>query len=109
MTASQIQLLWFNSENWKWNIFYYCKADPRVIVPRLTKLGWTINFASPLAFPALAAIPLFLFAPFYVLEQLGIDVGGYDWPLLFVITFIMGLICARLASLKRYEKKSGDV
>lgn len=109
MTASKIQLLWFNSANWKWHIFYYCKEDPRVIVPRLTNLGWTINFASPLAIPALLAIPLFLFAPFYVLEQCGIDVGGYDWPLLFVIVFFMGLICARLASLKRYEKKFRDV
>jgi hypothetical protein len=32
--------------NWKWGIFYHCKSDPRLIVPkRFRGLGWTINVA----------------------------------------------------------------
>jgi len=33
---------------------YYCKADPRVIVPKHLKwMGWTINFAHPSAIPVM--------------------------------------------------------
>jgi uncharacterized membrane protein len=32
--------------NWKLGIFYYNKADDRMLLPKRTKLmGWTLNFA----------------------------------------------------------------
>jgi hypothetical protein len=38
--------------NWKWGIFYVCRADPRIIVPkRIRGLGWTINLGQPMALP----------------------------------------------------------
>ena len=37
-----------NSDNWKAGIFYYNKADDRLLVPkRVESMGWTINFANP--------------------------------------------------------------
>jgi uncharacterized membrane protein len=37
-----------NSDNWKAGIFYYNKADDRLMVPkRIEGMGWTINFANP--------------------------------------------------------------
>jgi len=48
-----------NPGNWKLGVFYFCREDPRMIVPkRLRGLGWTLNFARPLAVPWL----LFLIA-----------------------------------------------
>jgi hypothetical protein len=66
MTREEIENYWKDPHNWKWR-GYYCKADPRVIVPRRFKwMGWTVNFARPSAIPitllliAIVAVPLFI-------------------------------------------------
>jgi uncharacterized membrane protein len=42
--------------NWK-GIFYFNNRDPRLLVPKLhPSLGWTLNFANPASYIALAAI-----------------------------------------------------
>lgn len=47
--------------NWKWGVFYFCRADPRVLVPkRIRGLGWTINFARPTALLWLVGMILFI-------------------------------------------------
>ncbi len=36
---------------WKWGIFYFNPADPRIVVPkRIPSLGWTLNFAQPISY-----------------------------------------------------------
>ena len=30
---------------YKWGLFYYNPADKRILVPKLSGLGWTFNFA----------------------------------------------------------------
>lgn len=43
--------------NWKLGIFYFCREDQRMMVPkRIRGLGWTLNFARPLAVPFLGFI-----------------------------------------------------
>ena len=50
--------------NWKWGIFYYNKADKRLMPPKSNPaLGYTINFAnlwSVLLFLALLLIPFLI-------------------------------------------------
>lgn len=37
-----------NPEFYKWGLFYFNRADQRVIVPKVNRfLGWTFNFARP--------------------------------------------------------------
>jgi hypothetical protein len=64
MTREEIENCWKDPHNWKWRV-YYCKADPRAIVPRRLKwMGWTVNFARPsailitLLLIALVVVPL---------------------------------------------------
>jgi len=66
MTQKEIEDCWRDPRNYKgkWLKVYYCKADPRVIVPRRRKwMGWTVNFAHPCAIPmillsfAIAVVP----------------------------------------------------
>jgi hypothetical protein len=64
MTREEIEACWRDPRNYKWGI-YYCKADPRAIVPKRYKwMGWTVNFARPSAIPwaglavAIVAVPL---------------------------------------------------
>jgi len=65
-----------NPDNWKLAIFYFCREDQRIIVPkRIRGLGWTLNLARPLALPCLA----FLIALIHgVLELAGALGSGRD-------------------------------
>lgn len=46
--------------HWKLGIFYFCREDQRVLVPkRIRGLGWTINFARPSAVFWIASVILF--------------------------------------------------
>jgi uncharacterized membrane protein len=46
MGKEELEALWSKSSSWKLGMVYYCKEDPRAIVPRRHRwLGWTINCA----------------------------------------------------------------
>ena len=51
MKDNPYDIHWSDSKNWKWRLFYVCKDDPRVIVPKKPKwAGRTLNFAHDKAF-----------------------------------------------------------
>lgn len=57
MSTSAFDRHYFDSNNWKLGFIYFCRADQRIFVPkRLRGLGWTLNFARPLALPFLGFI-----------------------------------------------------
>ena len=97
MTREEIEALWKDSRHWKWWV-YYCKADPRAIVPkRLKWMGWTVNFARPSAMPVLLILLVILAGPIFILSTLG---AAND---LVLITGAASLavvcsICAKLSS-----------
>lgn len=67
MTRSEIEACWRDPKNRRWGV-YYCKADPRAIVPKRYKwMGWTINAARPSAIPALLLLMGILVAPVFIL------------------------------------------
>ncbi len=48
MTKEELETLWADKNNWLWGAIYYCKNDPRLVVPKRIKwTGWTLNFAYP--------------------------------------------------------------
>ena len=55
---------WNNPQNWS-RFTYRSRLDTRVIVPKRSRLGWTINFGHPKAvlwFASLLALPLLILA-----------------------------------------------
>ena len=71
LSREELERHWTNPENW--SAVYYCAEDPRVIVPkRQPSMGWTINFAHPLAIPVLLlailvpALPIVLLIRYHV-------------------------------------------
>ena len=53
--------------NWKLGIFYFNREDKRIFPPkRIAMLGWTINFANPFSFQALAILT----ASVYIISKL---------------------------------------
>lgn len=54
MNRKPLDAIWSRPSNW--SLVYRCPEDPRVIVPRRRRwMGWTINFAHPLAWVVLVA------------------------------------------------------
>jgi hypothetical protein len=73
MTREEMESCWKDPRNRRWGV-YYCKADPRVIVPRRFKwMGWTLNFARPSAIPVLLCMVALVVIP---LEMVRANGGG---------------------------------
>ena len=71
MTREEIENCWKDPHNWKWRV-YYCKADPRVIVPRRLKwMGWTVNFARPSALPLVGLLVAVVSVPIRIMTAKG--------------------------------------
>ena len=97
MTREEIEDCWKDPHNWKWRV-YYCKADPRAIVPRRFKwMGWTVNFARPSAIPVILLMLAIVTVPLVIVKAKGAGSG---------IVFITGavsitvlcVLCAYLSS-----------
>jgi len=64
MDRKDLERMWRDPKNYKWKSVYYCKEDPRVIVPKLVRwAGWTVNFAHPRAYWVLASLFLIALVP----------------------------------------------
>ena len=71
MTRKEIDALWASPNNW--SLVYRCVKDPRVIVPRRRPwMGWTINFAHPLAWTVLIVMVAIAVGPAILLLGLGL-------------------------------------
>lgn len=69
--------LWADPANWRFGVIYFCRQDPRIIVPkRLKAMGWTINFARPMALPVLALMIGIFAGTMAVAEGLAWGVGA---------------------------------
>ena len=94
--------LWRDPGHWQGLGRYYCKHDPRVIVPKRIKgFGWTINFANSWAWPTiiimiLSACPL-IYLKVYHAPVTAVVVSIALWSI------ALFLICAVMSSTKRYE------
>jgi hypothetical protein len=96
MTREEIEACWKDPRNYKWGIIYFCKEDPRVIVPRRIKwMGWTLNFARPSAVPTLLLVVAFLVVPLRMVEGQG-DVTVFLTGVAEII--VVCLLCAYLSS-----------
>ena len=102
MTREEIETCWKDPHNRKWGV-YYCKADPRVIVPRHWKwMGWTLNFARPSAIPVLLGVVALIAVPLEVARANG---GGTVATVFVGVLSIVGvcLLSAYLSSAKRWS------
>ena len=76
MTREELDQLWASPNNW--SLVYRCGKDPRVIVPRRRPwMGWTINFAHPLAWVVLIVMVAIAVGPGLLLFGLGIVLAPF--------------------------------
>jgi hypothetical protein len=96
---------YYDSNNWKLGFIYFCRADERMLVPRrVWGLGWTLNFARPLALPFLG----FLLALVAGVMELANAFGG-SGDLRFAVKLLLALgliaVCYQL-SIRRPATRS---
>jgi hypothetical protein len=95
MTREEIEACWKDPRNWRWGI-YFCKADPRVIVPkRLKWMGWTVNFAHLSAVPTLLFFLAFLVIPLWIVKGAGVVTLFVTYAAEIIVVC---LLCAYLSS-----------
>src|SRR5450432_4135489 len=98
VTPEMLQRLWNDPANWKSGMFYFCKADPRVIVPKRSRLGWTINFGRASAVPVLILSGVFTGLPFFLLALYGFAGTWIWWAAIPAMILIVSLVCWYFAS-----------
>ena len=77
MTLEEVEAFRKDPRNHKWGLIYYCKADPRAIVPRRYKwMGLTVNFARLSAIPVVGLLLAVLVAPIRIAIAKGAATGA---------------------------------
>jgi hypothetical protein len=103
MTLEELEDLRNDPDNRKWGV-YYCKEDPRVIVPKHWKgMGWTVNAARPSAIPMLLFMILLVVVPPTVVRAY----GGGTVDSLFAAAAGIAVVCllsAYLSSSTRWSR-----
>ena len=98
MTREEIEACWRDRSNYKWFGIYYCKADPRAIVPRRFKwMGWTVNFARPSAIPITLLLVAIVVVPVLIVRALGAG-NGIELITGGAAIIVLCLVCAYLSS-----------
>ena len=102
MRPDEIEACWKDPRNRKWG-FYYCKEDPRVIVPKSIKwMGWTVNAARPSAIPVVLLSVAILAVPVFIAAFKGAGIGIVLLTVAASITVVC-VLSAYLSSTKRWS------
>ena len=103
MRREELEACRKDPKNRKWGL-YYCKADPRVIVPKRHKwMGWTINFAHPGGIPVTLLAVGIVVVPIHFVLASGAGTGALLATVL-IITAALCLLCAYFSSTKRWSR-----
>jgi len=98
MTPEEVEACWHDPRNHKWGLFYYCKTDPRAVVPRGIKwMGWTLNFARLSAIPVALLSIAIVTVPVFIVDAKGAGTGIVLITEAVAIT-VLCLVCAYLSS-----------
>ena len=98
MTREEIEVCWRDPSNYKRGGIYYCKADPRAIVPRRFKwMGWTVNFARPSAIPITLLLIALVAVPLLIVKAKGAG-SGIELITGAASVTVLCLVCAYLSS-----------
>ncbi len=95
--------------HWHLYGFYFNREDPRIIVPkRWRSMGWTMNFARPMAIPLLLVIATLALAPFMALDYYEVEFGGAYLLAFLAVLVALVTFCSRMSDLSRFEKMLND-
>jgi hypothetical protein len=94
--------LWSDPDNWLGLGIYYCKDDPRIIVPKRIKgLGWSMNFANPWVWPTIFIVVVSASLPVIYLKVYSAPVAAAVFISLWVVALV--LVCRAMSVTDKHE------
>ncbi len=104
MNASEPDAMHQDPDNWRLMFFYFSPQDPRIVVRRRRRaMGWTLNFAWPLAFPVLLALIGGVSGSMELLNRLALS-GTSRWTGIFTLMVLAVPLCGWLANPRHCAK-----
>lgn len=102
--VSDLNTLSADDANWYGYFFYFCRRDPRAVVPkRVGSMGWTMNFANAWSLPFMALLIGLVLVLEPVMLRLHAPSEVYYTALLGVVIGI-GFLCHWMANPKRVRE-----
>ncbi|MEK7951517.1 DUF5808 domain-containing protein [Luteolibacter soli] len=97
MKLSDLERIHDSPESWVLGVIYFSRRDPRLVVrKRIGSLGWTLNFARPLAIPFLLGTLGFIWVSLATLAELDVS-KSVKWVVTSVVLFVTLAIWAWVA------------
>jgi hypothetical protein len=104
MNTEDLNALHRNPDHWHLVFCYFAPKDPRIVVKKRLGIGWTLNFARPLAIPFLAALIAAVFAYMNLLSQIGLSDSG-KWMGVFLLLPLIVALCGWMSNPRRFTSK----
>jgi hypothetical protein len=102
MKTEDLNALHGNPDNWHLVFFYFAPEDPRIVVTkRLGIMGWTLNFARPMAIPFLCALIASAIAYMKVADAITTSSQGH-WLSVFLLIALIVSLCGWMSNPRRY-------
>lgn len=102
MKLSDLEAIHGSPESWVLGVIYFSHRDPRLVVrKRIGALGWTLNFARPLAIPFLLGTLGFIWMLVSSLAEFDLS-KTTKWAITSVVLGVVIAIWAWLAKPERY-------
>jgi hypothetical protein len=97
MNRKELDAIHSSSENWYLHFFYFAPADPRIIAKKRHGIGWTLNFARPLAIPTLLVMIGAIWGTFWLASCFNLS-KTVQWGLVFAVFVSLSLCCGWMAN-----------
>lgn len=96
--------LWKDPANWRLYVFYVCREDPRLIVPKRFRVtGWTMNFAHREAYLLFAALLALVIVPITLVEVTGLSAISWLRPTTIAISILAAFALTWWAGRQKIE------
>ena len=106
MNTEDLHALHRNPDNWHLVFFYFAPEDPRIVVKkRLGVLGWTLNFARPMAIPFFVALIASVYGFMKVADSMTTSRQGH-WLSVFLLIILIVSLCGWMSNPRRYSSQS---
>jgi serine/threonine protein kinase len=99
-SQAELDAMYRDPANWHLYFLYFCKDDPRIIVPkRISGLGWTINLANPWSIPFFLTLIAGIMGIVRIARMAGFTGKAYKAVLVAVIAGVVW-ICHKMSTVK---------